>query len=250
MSKTVAELVEQIHEVSPLPAAARKVVQLCSCPTSVIDEIAEAVASDPALAAEVMRIASSGNVGIGTTSPGEALDVIGNIQYSGIAVDASDRRLKENLTPLDSDTIMERFAQIDTYSFTMKDDPTGQIEFGVIAQEIEGVFPELVTIADDEMKTRHDNYVGFIAPLIEATNELQEENAALQAQINEKEERLAAIEARMASFENDMAGVKMHTGYGILKASLMPALAILMLLFGGGFAIAIRRNDFNQAAGK
>ena len=132
----------------------------------------------------------------------------------------------------------------------VKDDPTGQVEFVVIAQEIEGVFPELVTIADDEMKTRHVNYVGFIAPLIEATNELQEENTKLQEQITEKEERLASIEARMAAFENDMAGMKMHTGYGILKASLMPAMIILMLLFGGGFAVIARRHAFNQAAGK
>ena len=132
----------------------------------------------------------------------------------------------------------------------MKNDPTGQIEFGVIAQEIEGVFPELVTIANDEMKPRHVNYIGFIAPLIEATNELQQENKKLQQKIDEKEERLASIEARMASFENDIAGMKMHTGYGMLKASLMPAMIILMLLFGGGLVITIRRNAFNQAAGK
>ena len=71
-----------------------------------------------AAVAEVMRIAASGSVGIGTTSPGYKLDVSGTINiasgsalaFGGTSVctaagctSSSDERLKENIKPLDFD---------------------------------------------------------------------------------------------------------------------------------------------------
>jgi hypothetical protein len=51
---------------------------------------------------------------------------------------------------------------------------------GVIAQEVEAVFPELVHTGPDGFK--RVNYVGLIAPLIEAVKELDERVRALEAQ--------------------------------------------------------------------
>jgi hypothetical protein len=191
---------------------------------------------------ERMRILSSGEIGIGTVSPTQALDVVGNIQHSGVIIDASDRRLKKDITPLDAGTVLERLAQVDTYSFRMKDDPMEQIEFGVIAQELEEAFPELVITSDDEMQTKHVNYIGLIAPLVEATNSLRTENETLKAEMAAKEDRMAAIEARMASFENDLDGMKVHTGYGFTKASI-GALMLLMLILSGGLIVVIRKRQ-------
>lgn len=55
----VRELVERVNEVCPVPVHSQRVVMLTADPNVNLDEIAEAVSVDPALAAEVMRIANS-----------------------------------------------------------------------------------------------------------------------------------------------------------------------------------------------
>ena len=52
--------------------------------------------------------------------------------------------------------------------------------FGVIAQEVERVFPELVETTPEGIKRVH--YYGLIAPLIEAVKELDARLAALEAE--------------------------------------------------------------------
>jgi HD-like signal output (HDOD) protein len=52
-------LVTRIHEVCPVPAVAQRVIALANDPASSIREIAETIATDPGLAAEVLRIANS-----------------------------------------------------------------------------------------------------------------------------------------------------------------------------------------------
>lgn len=52
---------------------------------------------------------------------------------------------------------------------------------GVIAQEVERVFPELVTTGDDGFK--RVDYIGLIGPLIEAVKELDERVQALEAEL-------------------------------------------------------------------
>ena len=110
----------------------------------------------------------------------------------------------------------------------MKDDEDQKIEYGVIAQQLEKIFPELVHTADDEMKTKSVNYVGLIAPMIEATKELKAENDALKAEISE--------------IKKDVDGMKMHTGYGIEKANAqMMAMMLIMMLFGGLCTLIVTR---------
>jgi len=55
----------------------------------------------------------------------------------------------------------------------MKDDPKQEIELGVIAQDVEPIFPVLVQTDANGMKSM--NYIGLIAPMIEAikTQQLQ-----------------------------------------------------------------------------
>jgi hypothetical protein len=62
------------------------------------------------------------------------------------------------------------------------DDAKEQPGMGVIAQEVEKVFPELVT-TDDQGRKKVE-YEGLIAPLIEAVKELDERLRALEAAIS------------------------------------------------------------------
>ncbi|HEX3596517.1 MAG TPA: HDOD domain-containing protein [Polyangiaceae bacterium] len=59
----VPDLLERIQEVCPLPATAQRVAQLAGDPKTRIDQIAAILATDPALTAEVMRIANSAAFG-------------------------------------------------------------------------------------------------------------------------------------------------------------------------------------------
>ncbi|NOY91011.1 MAG: HDOD domain-containing protein [Deltaproteobacteria bacterium] len=59
----VETLLAQIHEVCPLPATAQRVATLSAREDVAIAEVASALATDPALAAETMRIANSAGFG-------------------------------------------------------------------------------------------------------------------------------------------------------------------------------------------
>lgn len=128
------------------------------------------------------------------------LSITGNVTYTGTITDTSDRRLKtgiENLIQYGS--MLDKINAIDTYSFRMKDAPEAGKEFGVMAQELEGIFPELVHTANDEMGTKSVNYVGLIAPMIEATKELSRKNAALEEQVALLNKIVAARDTQKAS---------------------------------------------------
>lgn len=85
----------------------------------------------------------------------------------------SDQRLKDNITPISSAT--ETVKQLRGTSFSWKDNNVKS--YGVIAQELEAVLPELV--AGDATKTV--NYAGLIAFLIEAVKELDQRVAVLES---------------------------------------------------------------------
>lgn len=57
--RKVAALLEAIQDVCPIPAAAQRVLQLTTDVNCDIRKVAEAIAGDPALAAEAMKVANS-----------------------------------------------------------------------------------------------------------------------------------------------------------------------------------------------
>lgn len=127
-------------------------------------------------------IQGNGEIGMGgITEPTAALHVGGNINYSGTITDVSDRRMKENIRPLESP--LEKLTMLDGYAFEMKGDAKKQTEYGVIAQDVQKVFPELVHEID---KDGHlgVTYDGLIAPIIESIKGLKAENEKLRAEID------------------------------------------------------------------
>lgn len=104
----------------------------------------------------------NGNVGVSNVSPNVALDVSGDIEYTGTLADMSDRRLKSDiryLPPGQLDNIM----RLKPVSFIMKNDAQQQRELGLIAQDVEPVFPELVGTGDSS-GMRSMNYIGLLSP--------------------------------------------------------------------------------------
>jgi prepilin-type N-terminal cleavage/methylation domain-containing protein len=101
---------------------------------------------------EYMRITSTGNVGIGTTTPAYKLDVFGDIRTTGCLVYnggtlgtcASDIRLKDNIMNLTFDNAIEKVIKLQPKKFVFKQDPNHEMH-GLIAQEVEEFAPELIT---------------------------------------------------------------------------------------------------------
>lgn len=126
------------------------------------------------------RVIVDGNVGIGITNPGYKLDVqggdinaSGSVRAAGVAL-TSDVRYKRDVEPLDN--ALEKILNIRGVSYNWRTEEFPQKHFndrhqvGVIAQEVEQQFPEVVDTNNDGYKSV--NYPALVAPLIEAVKTL------------------------------------------------------------------------------
>ena len=100
--------------------------------------------------------------------------VVSSVTFAGAYLQSSDERLKTGITRISN------ALDINGYTYTRKNDPTGTREMGVLAQEVEARAPELVaTNPDDGMKSV--SYANMVALLIECVKELQARVAVLEA---------------------------------------------------------------------
>ena len=84
----------------------------------------------------------------------------------------SDERLKSDITTLKSS--LEKVLQMRGVSYTRNDNVEGGEQIGVIAQEVEKFYPQVVLTANDEQGTKSVDYGRLTAVLIEAVKELSE----------------------------------------------------------------------------
>lgn len=151
---------------------------------------------------------SGGNVGIGTTSPSYKLDVDGDVniasanalRFGGTSVctsagctSSSDERLKENIKPLEEP--LEKILQLRGVEYDYKDKAKfgDGHQVGVIAQEVEKVYPEVVK-TDSKTGFKAVAYDHLIAPLIEAVKKLYHRITGVEDQLEIQSRSIASIE--------------------------------------------------------
>ena len=100
----------------------------------------------------------------------KGLNVTGNINYSGLLVSTSDRRVKENIKPLDA-TQLDLITRLEPVSYNKIG--SQDREYGFIAQDVDPIYPDLVGIRPDGIRTM--NYMGLISPMVEAIKQQQQE---------------------------------------------------------------------------
>jgi FtsZ-binding cell division protein ZapB len=131
-------------------------------------------------AVDLLLNPTDGNVGIGTTSPQDKLDVNGYVRANGSRL-TSDIRWKENIEPLND--ALDLVSQLRGVSYDWIDPSRGEgRQIGVIAQEVEQVFPEVVHT--DSQGYKSVEYAKLVAPLIEAVKTLKAENDEMDTRID------------------------------------------------------------------
>ena len=108
---------------------------------------------------------------------------------------SSDARLKANIVSLGA--TLAKLLLIDGKSYTMKKD--GKQKIGVLAQDIQKVFPELVSTDDRDMLAV--NYQGLVPVLINALKEqdakMKEQVQYLRGRVEKQDDILQQLQERM-----------------------------------------------------
>ena len=151
----------------------------------------------------VVTVDSTGNVGIGIVSATQKLHVVGNICYTGSSSSCSDLRYKKDITVLPN--VLEKLEQINGVSYYWKTQNFPEKGFedkkqiGVIAQELELVYPELVITDANGYKTV--DYPKLTAVLIEAVKTQYSKTQIVEVENRELKERVGSYESRLQKIE-------------------------------------------------
>ena len=119
----------------------------------------------------------------------DKVTIHGDIHASGVLTH-SDGRLKKDIKPLTH--ALDSILQLEGKTYRWKEDTTfaNKKDIGLVAQEVEQIFPELV--AEDEKGFKGIAYSKLTAVLIEAIKEQQGQMASQQQLMTEQETRFTA----------------------------------------------------------
>ncbi|WP_370086508.1 tail fiber domain-containing protein [Ekhidna sp.] len=131
-----------------------------------------------------------------------------NGTWTAVAFNAtSDRRLKEDITDLKD--VLQTLTKLEGYKYKFneiksKDNETEH--FGVIAQELREIYPNLVKEGEDGYLSV--NYTGLIPLLLEAVKELNAQNQSLMAENDQLERANDDLEVRQSKDEARFADLE------------------------------------------
>jgi hypothetical protein len=157
----------------------------------------------------VIRIGATGTqtktyiAGIYDTSVSGNAVVVNSSGQLGVVV--SSERFKTDIAPMGSESA--KLQALRPVKFHLKTDPHGSVQYGLIAEEVAKVYPELV-IRDNTGRidgVRYDE----IAPML--LNEMQGQQkvvAAQSAKIAAQDQRAAAQDTKIAQLQAQLAGIQ------------------------------------------
>jgi hypothetical protein len=118
--------------------------------------------------------------------------------YYNVLVQRSDRRLKNRINEIGNEVI-ERYLNLRPINYFWNQDKPRDtnLQYGLIAQEVEKLFPEIVLTASDSMQTKSVNYQALHAISLKVIQAQQIEIDALKKKQLDIEQRLLKLEAKL-----------------------------------------------------
>ena len=113
----------------------------------------------------------------------------GSLTVAGDIILSSDARLKSNIVTLGPTLIS--LMQLDAKRYTMKADKEQKQKIGLLAQEVQKVFPELVS--EDKNGMLAVNYQALVPVLINALKEQEEQFQNQEASLIELEDIIPSL---------------------------------------------------------
>jgi hypothetical protein len=162
---------------------------------------------------ETMRISESGLVGIGRVPMFNKLEVEGSASKTtpGDWIGNSDARLKKNIQAMGTGDVLQKLLKLQGVTYEWDDQVTGSqrphgIQYGFTAQNIQEVFPELVS--EDALGFLQTAYGTYDAMLVEAIRALHESlteqqqlNARLSGELSTLNQYVQDIGSRLQALE-------------------------------------------------
>jgi len=170
---------------------------------------------------EKLSVIGETELGSGLQVSGEtymdgSLTVSGSVLGSGPYVDVSDGRFKRNVEKVDSSEALEKILQLDGVSYELdfsnmqahhrlgrgssNSKKTQGRQFGFIAQDVEKLFPEIVS--SDEHDFKGLQYSRFAPIFVEGLKQLTKEVRELAEEVRVLQDEKNSLEQRLKSLEN------------------------------------------------
>ena len=142
---------------------------------------------------------------------------------------SSDRRLKTNIQAQDSGSVLGRLEQLQTYSYEYLANPNLGRRIGVIAQEIQSLFPEAVATRADGMMSVDYSALGAMAAmgvgqlskqvkvLDKTVADQGQRITVLDEQINQHDTRITSLESWRTDASKRMDGMQTAIDLNIQK---------------------------------
>ena len=183
---------------STTPSATRlNIHQFGGSPTVPILSIASSTTGGAATTT-LLVVLGSGSTGIGTASPSQLLHVLRTGSGSPVRFQdanayceinpstttwtcTSDQNLKKDIETIDVHDALEKLSRVEAVTFRWKTQTEDTLRLGMIAQQVETVFPEFVTT--DEKGYKAVAYGSFTPILVAAVTDLNARVKALEEQL-------------------------------------------------------------------
>jgi hypothetical protein len=192
----------------------------------------------------VMTLLSNGNVGIGltATTPATTLQVGGDIRvgtsgtngclqnFAGTALTgtcSSDARLKTNILPFAP--ILDKLVQLQPVHFDWNTEQYPDYHFGagrnsgLVAQEVEKVFPEMVAVDAHGYKTVNYSELPYLT--LAAIRELKIESDFLRTQLSERKAENDSLRAQLAERQRELEELRQEVEARLARLEKPPSRA-------------------------
>jgi len=164
-----------------------------------------------------LLINPNGNVGIGTTSPSYTLHVNGSVAGNGAYISTSDIRLKKDVQDLVGSLAKVLAIRGVSYKWIDEEKNGSGTQYGVIAQEIEKILPDVVVTGSDGItRVKYDDLIPVIIEALKTEKaskdaevaQLKAESAQLKARADQADAASAQLKAESAQLKADSAQLK------------------------------------------